>query len=161
MFSDPTFWVAVAFVLCIAGLGFLKVHKAIGGMLDARAAAIRAELDAAQKLREDAQALLAQYQRKQREAMQEAEQMVAHARTEAKRIVEMGQTQLAQSIERRERMAATKIAQVPSQDEIDALIREARQMRARAFAQSIENLFARIGRLFGGHQGTNGGLAAR
>ena len=111
MFSDPTFWVAVAFVLCIAGLGFLKVHKAIGGMLDARAAAIRAELDAAQKLREDAQALLAQYQRKQREARQEAEQRVAHARTEAKRIVEMGQTQLAQSIERRERMAATKIAQ--------------------------------------------------
>ena len=111
MFSDPTFWVAVAFVLCIAGLGFLKVHKTIGGMLDARAAAIRAELDAAQKLREDAQALLAQYQRKQREAMQEAEQMVAHARAEAKRIVEMGQTQLAQSIERRERMAATKIAQ--------------------------------------------------
>ena len=48
-----------------------------------------------------------------------------------------------------------------TQDEIDALIREARQMRARAFAQSIENLVARIGRLFGGHQGTNGGLAAR
>ncbi|WP_372004189.1 hypothetical protein P7L74_22475 [Tistrella mobilis] len=58
-------------------------------------------------------------------------------------------------------MAATKIAQIPSQDEIDALIREARQMRARAFARSIDNLIARIGRLFGGHQGTNGGLAAR
>ncbi|GGB29982.1 ATP synthase subunit b 1 [Tistrella bauzanensis] len=114
MFSDPTFWVAIAFILCMVGLGFLKVHKTIGGMLDARADAIRAELDAAQKLREDAQALLAQYQRKQREAMQEAEQMVAHARHEAKRIVEQGQTQLSQSIERRERMAMTKISQAES-----------------------------------------------
>jgi len=114
MFSDPTFWVAIAFLLCMVGLGFLKVHKMIGGMLDARADAIRAELDAAQKLREDAQALLAQYQRKQREAMQEAEQMVAHARHEAKRIVEQGQTQLSQSIERRERMAMTKISQAES-----------------------------------------------
>ncbi|MEN2980608.1 hypothetical protein P7L78_08570 [Tistrella bauzanensis] len=52
----------------------------------------------------------------------------------------------------------TQIAQIPTQDEIDQLIRDARQLRAQTFAAGIDALTARIGRLFGGH---HGGLAAR
>lgn len=109
MLSSPEFWVAIAFVITIAGLVWLKVHRKIGDMLDARTAQIKAELDEAIKLREDAQSMLAQYQRKQREALQEADEIVEHAREEATRLAEAGARNLDAAIERREKMAADKI----------------------------------------------------
>lgn len=110
MLHSPEFWVAAAFVITIAGAVWLKVHRKIADMLDARTAQIKAEIDEAIKLREEAQALLAQYQRKQREALQEAEEIVEHAREEAKRLAEASARSLDIAIERREKMAADKIA---------------------------------------------------
>ncbi len=110
MFQDPTFWTAVAFVIFLA-LTLKPLGKAITGGLDSRAASIRAELDEAQRLREEAQKTLAEYKRKQRDAAKETEELIAHAKAEAKRMSEQAETDLRAAIKRREESALEKIAQ--------------------------------------------------
>src|ERR1700736_706142 len=82
---DPEFWVLVAAVIFVAVV-FKPVGRALTGGLDARAARIRAELDEARRLREEAEQLVATYRAKQQEAAGEAEAIVTHAKTEAERI---------------------------------------------------------------------------
>ncbi|MBP2313172.1 F0F1 ATP synthase subunit B [Azospirillum soli] len=108
--NTPEFWVAVAFVIFVA-LVWKKASAAITGLLDARAEKIRAELDEAQRLREDAQALLANYQRRQRDALQEAEAVIAHAREEADRLRTQAGADLEAALKRRETQAMDRIAQ--------------------------------------------------
>lgn len=109
-FYDPEFWVLVAFVLAIA-LVWRRANAAIGQSLDARAAKIKAELDEAQRLREDAQQALATYQRRQRDALKEADAIVAHAAAEAQRLGQQAARDLEAAIERRQRQAEDKIHQ--------------------------------------------------
>lgn len=85
MFHDPTFWTAVAVVLFVALIA-KPVGKMASKALDERADKIKAELDEAEKLRNEAQDLLAQYQRKQRDAASEAESIIQHAKEEAERM---------------------------------------------------------------------------
>ena len=108
-FMEAEFWVLVAFVIAIAFLVY-KVKDPIASGLDARAAKIKAELDEAQKLREEAQAKLAEFQLKQRDALKEAEGIIALAREEAQRLAAQGAKDLEAAIERRRRMAQEKIA---------------------------------------------------
>src|SRR4051794_9296916 len=89
LLHDPEFWVLVAFVLAIA-LVWKRGGAALTGALDERAARIRSELDEARKLREEAQQALAAYQRKQRDALKEAEQILAEAKAAAERLGEQG-----------------------------------------------------------------------
>ncbi|HEX3500508.1 MAG TPA: F0F1 ATP synthase subunit B [Stellaceae bacterium] len=110
LLRDPEFWVLVAFVIVIVG-GFIKVGPSIGKALDDRAERIKAELDEAQRLREDAQKTLAEYQRKQRDALKEAEAIIAHAKSEAERIGQQAAQDLEAALERRTRQAEEKIAQ--------------------------------------------------
>ncbi|HEY1505419.1 MAG TPA: F0F1 ATP synthase subunit B [Stellaceae bacterium] len=109
IFMEAEFWVLVAFVIAI---GFLisKVKDPITRSLDARAAKIKADLDEAQKLREEAQAKLAEFQLKQRDALKEAEGIIALAKEEAQRLAAQGAKDLEAAIERRRRMAQEKIA---------------------------------------------------
>jgi len=109
MFSDPTFWVAVSFVLFLA-LVAKAVWKKATAALDARADEIRRRLEEAQSLREDAQAAKANYQRLQRDALQEAEAILTHAREEAKRMRQEAEKKLEASLARREQLAVEKIA---------------------------------------------------
>ena len=83
MFENPTFWVAVSFTLFIALLARYNVHGLITKALDDRADTIRRELDEARRLREEAQQLLVDYQRKAREAEDEATAIVEEARRTA------------------------------------------------------------------------------
>ena len=106
---DPELAVAIAFVLALALVG-KKAWLAITAMLDARTAKIKAEIDEARKLRDDAQQALAEVQRMQRDAQQEAAKIVAHAKEDADRHVERARRELAAAIERRERLAAEKLA---------------------------------------------------
>ena len=108
------FWVLVAFILFV-GFMVWKARKAIVGGLDARAARIRAEIDEAQRLREEAQALLAEYQKKQREALGEAEAMVKQAGEESKRLAAKAEIELAAALKRREQQALDRIAQAEAQ----------------------------------------------
>ncbi|MEQ9814143.1 MAG: F0F1 ATP synthase subunit B [Azospirillaceae bacterium] len=103
-------WVAAALIILVV-IVFRPAARAITAMLDKRADQIRHDLDEAQKLREEAQAALASYQRKQRDAIEEAEQIIAHAREEAGRIKTQAMADLDQSLKRREAQAMDRIAQ--------------------------------------------------
>ena len=110
LFTEPEFWVLLAVVLFIVGV-WKPARRSIIGALDARAARIRDELDAARRLREEAQQLLAANQKRQAEAAAEAEAIIAHARAEAERVAAQAAHDLEQTLERRQRLAEERIAQ--------------------------------------------------
>lgn len=87
MFESPTFWVGVAFFIFVF-LVWKPIRRFLLQGLDARGDRIRSEVETAIALREEAQAALSQYQRKQREALSEAEDILNRARAEAKRIAD-------------------------------------------------------------------------
>ncbi len=114
VFASAEFWVAVAFVLFVAVLLRFGWARAVGA-LDKRASDIKNELDEAIRLREDAQELLASYQRKQRDAEKEAADIIAHAEAEANRLRAEAEAELAATIGRRTEAALAKIEQVEAQ----------------------------------------------
>lgn len=112
---DATFYAFIALVLFLAALVALKVPGMIGKGLDARAERIAAELAEAERLRKEAEALLADYAARAAEAETEAARIVADARKEAVRLTQETERALAEMIERRTRAAEAKIAQAESQ----------------------------------------------
>ncbi len=108
--GNTNFVVMLAFILFIALLVYLKVPGKIGEMLDKRADGIKSELDEARALREEAQTLLASYERKQKEVQDQADRIVAHAKTEAAEAAEQAKKDLEQSIKRRIKAAEEQIA---------------------------------------------------
>jgi F-type H+-transporting ATPase subunit b len=119
---DPTFWVLVAFVIFVAAFGRM-IARGIAAGLDKRADKIRAALDQAEQLREEAQDLLASYQRKQRDAVKEAEAIIAHAREESERILQHGKDRIGESLIRREQLAMQRIARAEAQAVADVKAR--------------------------------------
>jgi F-type H+-transporting ATPase subunit b len=113
-YTEAHFWVDVAFILVVV-LAWKPVSRAIAAALDARSAKIKARLDEAHKLREEAQEMLATYQRKQRDAMKEAEEIIAHAKAEAERLAKQAAKDLEISMKRREQMALDRITQAEAQ----------------------------------------------
>lgn len=114
-FGDPTTYLLLALLLFFIMLGYLGVHKKIVGGLDARADKIKAELEEARRLREEAQSLLASYQRKQKEAETQAEEIVKQARSDAENMAAKARKDLAERLERRAAMAEAKIANAETQ----------------------------------------------
>ena len=108
-------WVAVAFVLFLGILVYVGAHRRVIDGIDQRQARIKAELEEARRLREEAQALLAEYQRKRHDADREAEAIIATANAEAERLAAEGKTRLEDFVARRTKMAETKIAQAEAQ----------------------------------------------
>lgn len=111
LFEDPTFWVAVGTTLFVLLAIRMKVPSMVTTMLDERAAGIKAELDEARRLRQEAEVLLAEYRKKTSNAVQEAQAIVDSAKVSAERLVVEAKAQLAQQLERRAKMAEQKIAQ--------------------------------------------------
>jgi F-type H+-transporting ATPase subunit b len=107
--EDATTWVAVSFVLFVAAIA-RPLGRIVIAALDNRADAIKTELDEAQRLREEAQHTLAEYQRKQRDALNEAEGIIAEAHEEAKRMQRTTQERTEQTLARREQQALDMIA---------------------------------------------------
>jgi len=112
---DATFWAAVALVLFILLIMYYKVPAAMTKGLDDRSDKIRNELEEARRLREEAQQLLAEYQRKRKEAEQEAEGIVAAAKREAEALAEEAERKTAEYVTRRTALAEQKIAQAEGQ----------------------------------------------
>tara|TARA_R110002110_G_scaffold376568_2_gene586834 strand:+ start:347309 stop:347872 length:564 start_codon:yes stop_codon:yes gene_type:complete len=108
-FEKPETWVLIAFIIFVVAM-YRPASKAINAKLDGRTEAIKTELDEAQRLREEAQHTLAEYQRKQRDALAEAEGIVAEAREEAKRIEVNLQARTEDTLKRREQQALDMIA---------------------------------------------------
>ncbi len=115
MFFTPDFWVAVSFLAFVGILVKMGVPSLITKALDDRADAVRKELDQARRLREEAQDLLADYQRKQRAADDEAKAIIEQARREAETMKAESAKSLKEQLERRTRLAEEKIARAEAQ----------------------------------------------
>ncbi len=110
MTITPDISVAIAFVIFVVLVAWKGTKKITAG-LDQRADAIRKQLDETQNLREEAQAALASYQRQQRDALAEADEIVAQAKADAERLKVQAENVLTATIKRREEQAVERIAQ--------------------------------------------------
>ncbi len=113
--STPEFWVAVSFFGFVALIVYFKVPGMVLKALDDRADAIRRELDEARRLREEAQALLADYERKARNAAKEADEIIQLARQQAETLAAETRESLKDSLARRTKLAQDKIARAEEQ----------------------------------------------
>ena len=155
--ANTDFVVWIAFLIFVAILLYYKVPSVVGGMLDKRAAGIKAELDEAKALREEAQSLLATYERKQKEVQEQANRIVAAAKEEATNAAEAAKADIAKSISRRLAAAEEQIASAEAnaiKDVRDQAIAVAvaaakdvlsKQMDEAAADQLIEDSIATVG----------------
>ena len=137
MIMTPEFWVAVAFVIFLALLAYLGVHKLIGDTLDKRSSRIQSELEEAARLKNEAMALLADYQQKTANAEQEAAAIIESAKADAERLAAEAHTKLEDFVARRTKMAETKIAQAEAQ-----ALAEVRSIAADVAAGAAEKVLA-------------------
>jgi F-type H+-transporting ATPase subunit b len=133
--QDPETWVAIAFLIFLGVLAYLGVHKIAMKALDDRTDRIKAELDEARKLKDDAAKLLAEYQRKRESAEAEAQDIIAGAKAEAERLATEAKSRIEEFVARRTAMAETKIAQAETQAATD--VRSAAAEAAVAAAEKI------------------------
>ena len=108
---DATFWAMIALFIFLGVVVYFKVPGLIAKGLDARAAKIRGDLDEAQRLREEAQQLLVDFQKKRKEAEQEAADMVAAAKRESDLLIEEAHKKTEEYVARRAALAELKIGQ--------------------------------------------------
>ena len=127
--QNTNFVVLIAFIAFIGLLVYMKVPAKLTGMLDARAATIKAELDEARALREEAKSILATYERRQQEVQEQADRIVSAAREEALAAAAQAKEDLKASIARRLASATEQIASA----EAGAI----RQVREQAIAVAI------------------------
>ncbi|MBL8908297.1 MAG: F0F1 ATP synthase subunit B, partial [Rhizobiales bacterium] len=104
-FHQAETWVLVAFILFIALLVYLKVPGKVAAMLDDRASKIASELAEAKRLREEAQALLAEYQKKRVDAERDAVNIIEQAKREAEAFAQEARAKLSETLDRRSRQA--------------------------------------------------------
>lgn len=127
--QNTNFVVLVAFLVFVGILIYMKVPAKLTGTLDARAATIKAELDEARSLREEAKSILATYERRQKEVQEQADRIVAQAKDEAMAAAEQAKADLKTSIARRLASATEQIASA----EAGAI----RQVREQAIAVAV------------------------
>ena len=108
---DATFWAMIALFIFIGVVVYMKVPAMIAKALDERAAKIRNELEEAQRLRQEAQQLLAEFQKRRKEAEKEAAEMVATAKLESDFILEEAHKKTEEYVTRRAALAELKIGQ--------------------------------------------------
>ena len=135
LLRDPETWVAIAFVIFLGVLAYLGVHKMIMKSLDDRAERIKAELDEARRLKDEAAELLAEYQRKRQAAEAEAQDIIEGAKAEADRLATEAKGRIEDFVARRTALAETKIAQAEAQATAD--VRSAAAEAAIAAAEKI------------------------
>src|SRR6516162_9155559 len=102
---EAEFWVAVAFVIFVAVLGYVGAHRFLLKGIDDRRGRIRAELEEAVRLKQEAEDILAQYRRKQHEAEHEAQMIIDNARAEAERLAAEAAAKMEDFVARRTKMA--------------------------------------------------------
>ena len=101
MFTQPETWVAIAFVILLVLFAYLGIHKTVLTALDHRAQRIKAELDDARRLKEEAAKLLGEYQTRRASAEREAEEIIANAKAEAERIATEAKAKMEDFVARR------------------------------------------------------------
>ena len=134
---EPEFWVAVSFFIFVAVLLYLGVHKKLAAMLDARAATIAKELEDAKRLRAEAEKVLADYRRKQGDAVKETKAIIDLATKEAEILAAETRRSMQEHFDRRMKLAEDKIGRA----ETEAL-REVRAAAADAAVAAAQSLIA-------------------
>jgi len=122
---DNSFWATVALALFIGVLIYMKIPQKIVGALDDKIDTIQKDLDEAKHLREEAQALLAKYERQRKEAESEANEIIEAAHEEAQRLSEEAKISLEELVKRRTKAVEEKIAQAETQAIIEVRARSA------------------------------------
>ena len=135
MFSAPEFWVAVAFVILMGLFAYFGIHRTVLKSLDHRAERIKAELDDARRLKDEAAKLLAEYKNKRSSAEREAAEIISNAKAEAERIAAEAKTKMEDFDTRRTKTAEGKIALAEAQAIAD--VRSAAANAAVAAASTI------------------------
>jgi len=130
-------WVAVAFLAFLGLLVYLGAHRKLIDGIDNRQARIRSELEQARRLREEAQTLLGEFERKARDAETEAQAIIAGAKAEAERLAAEAKSRAEDFVARRTKMAETKIAQAEAQ-----AVAEVRSAAADAAVAAAEKIIA-------------------
>jgi F-type H+-transporting ATPase subunit b len=141
LLQDAEFWTGLALLVFVALMFALGVHKAAGKALDSKAAKIQAELDEAQRLREEAQGLLASLKAQREQTEKLAAEMLANAKVEAKRLEAEAKARLEEQIKRRQELAERRISNAEAQAsaEVKAAAAElAAQMAEGVLAQRIK-----------------------
>ena len=115
MFTEPETWVAIAFLILMGVFIYVGVPRTVLKALDNRSARIKAELDEARRLKEEAAKLLAEYKARQASAEGEAQDIIALARAEAERIAAEAKTKMEDFVVRRTKTAESKIALAEAQ----------------------------------------------
>ena len=108
---DAEFWVAIAFLCFLGLLTYLGAHRRLIGALDRRQARVKAELAEALRLKTEAGALLAEFERKGREVEDEARAIIANAKAEAERLAGEAKSRMEDFVARHTKMVETRIAQ--------------------------------------------------
>ncbi len=145
MFAQPETWVAIAFLILMAVFVWLGVHRTVLTALDHRAQRIKAELDDARRLKEEAAKLLADYQARRAGAEREAQEIVTNARAEAERIAAEAKVRMEDFVVRRTKTAENKIALAEAQAVADVRAAAAEAAVAAAstvLAQSVKGQVA-------------------
>ncbi|MGY3583634.1 F-type H+-transporting ATPase subunit b [Bradyrhizobium sp. USDA 4341] len=115
MFYEPETWVAIAFVILLVVFGYLGVHRTLLTALDHRAERIKAELDDARRLKDEANKLLGEYKARRASAEREAADIISNAKAEAERIAAEAKAKMEDFVARRTKTAEGKIAQAEAQ----------------------------------------------
>src|SRR6202166_1323775 len=115
MFAEPETWVAIAFVILMALFAYLGIHRTVLKALDHRGERIKAELDDARRLKEEAAKLLAEYKARGASAEREAQDIIAAAKAEAERIAAEAKTKMEDFVTRRTKTAEGQIALAEAQ----------------------------------------------
>ncbi|MDA9500786.1 type II secretion system protein GspM [Bradyrhizobium sp. CCBAU 11357] len=145
MFFDPETWVAVAFVILMIVFGYLGVFKSAMTALDHRAARIKAELDDAARLKQEAAKVLADYKARSATAEREAADIIANAKAEAERIAADAKAKMEDFVARRTKTAESKIALAEAQALADvraAAAEAAVQAASTILSQSVKGQIA-------------------
>jgi F-type H+-transporting ATPase subunit b len=115
MFAEPEFWVAVAFVILMGIFAYFGIHRTVLTTLDHRSERIKAELDDARRLKEEAAKLLAEYKARHASAEREAQDIIESAKAEAERIASEAKTKMEDFVARRTKTAESKIGLAEAQ----------------------------------------------
>jgi F-type H+-transporting ATPase subunit b len=145
MFFEPEFWVAVAFVILMAVFAYLGVFKSAMTALDHRAERIKAELDDATRLKQEAAKVLADYKARSATAEREANDIIANAKAEADRIAAEAKAKMEDFVARRTKTAESKIALAEAQAVADvraAAAEAAVQAASTILSQSVKGQVA-------------------
>ena len=138
MFFDPETWVAVAFVILMVVFGYLGVFKSAMTALDHRAERIKAELDEARRLKDEAAKVLAEYKTRRASAEQEANAIIASAKADAERIAAEAKVKMEDFVARRTKTAESKIALAEAQ-----AVADVRAAAADAAVQAASNVLSK------------------